>query len=164
MKNAVGPERPELAGEIKRVVDDFRANTLAAIQGHFGRLVYLASLRDYNTARYHHYGLETRYDGDAVDEGLRQCHIKVFEDLMALPLRDQTRDLLEFFESLRERPSQMIDAWQRLRSYQVLPPENCHPLARQLFDKNIEIILGVLRETDLWELLHEPHGDSHHLP
>lgn len=58
----------------------------------------------------------------------------------------------------------MIDAWQRLRSYRVLPPEKCHPLARQLFDKNIEVILGVLRETDLWPLLDEPHRDSHHLP
>jgi hypothetical protein len=164
MKNVGESERSELAAEIKRVVDDFQVNTLAAIPGHFGRLIHLASLRDYNTARYHHYGLETRYDGDAVDEGLRQCHIKVFEELMTLPLRDQTRDLLEFFESLREKPSQMIDAWQRLRSYQVLPPEYCHPLARQLFDKNIEVMLGVLGETDLWELLHEPHGHSDHLP
>ena len=33
-----------------------------------------------------------------------------------------------------------------------------------LFDNNLEIMLRVLRETDLWELLHEPHGYSDDLP
>jgi len=159
-----GSDSSPLSEEIQRVMEDFQVDTLAAVEGRFGQLIYVASLRDYNTARYHHYGLESRYDADAVDEGLRQCHIRVFEELMALPLQDQTRDLLQFFESLKENPSRMIDAWQRLRSYRVLPPENCHPLARQLFDKNIEVMLGVLRETDLWALLHEPHRNSDHLP
>jgi hypothetical protein len=72
--------------------------------------------------------------------------------------------LLDFFESLKEEKALLVEAWQRLRSYQVLPPEDCHPLARELFDKNIEIMLRILRETDLWPLLHDPHRNADDLP
>ena len=150
--------------EVARVAQDFEERTLEEMQGYFRRLIYLASLRDYNTGRYHHEGLEARYSSEAVDEGLRLCHIKTFEELEALPLKEQTRDILNFFESLREDRGSLVQAWQRLRSYQILPPANCHPLARALFDKNIEIILRVLRETDLWPLLDDPHGNTDHLP
>jgi hypothetical protein len=149
---------------VDRLVRDFEERTLAPMGGHFARLVYLASLRDYNTGRYRHYGLESRYAADAVDEGLRQCHIRVFEELVALPLKEQTEDLLDFFESLKEDKARLVEAWQRLRSYQVLPPENCHPLARELYDKDIEIVLRILRETDLWPLLHDPHRNADDLP
>jgi len=150
--------------EVERVIADFRDHTLAEMQGNFSRLIYLASLRDYNTGRYHHYGLESRYSSEAVDEGLRQCHAQVFEGLLALPLEAQTQDLLNFFESLKEERARLVEAWERLRSYQILPPENCHPLARQLFDNNILIILRILHETALWELLRDPHGDADNLP
>ncbi len=163
VKNQDNPNSSKIGEEADRVVEDFQMKTLGAMEGQFNRLIYIASLRDYNTARYHHYGLENKYGSESVDEGLRQCHIKIFEELMTLPLQDQTRDLVHFFESLKEDRAQLIEAWQRLRSYQVLPPENCHPLARQLFDKNIEVMLRVLQETDLWELLHEPHSHSDHL-
>lgn len=155
--NPGGREPPQ---DIERVVADVRAQTLDRMEGQFSRLIYLASLRDYNTGRYHHDGLESRYPGDAVDEGLRQCHIRVFEDLVAQSLEAQTQDLISFFLSLKESRSRLVKAWQRLRSHQILPPENCHPLARELYDKNIEIILRILRETELWGLLHDPHGDS----
>ena len=52
----------------------------------------------------------------------------------------------------------------RLRSYQILPPAGCHPPARELFDKNIEIMLRILCETDLWPLLHDSHRDADDLP
>jgi len=158
------PEYLPRADDVERVVEDFENRTLDAMEGVFNRLIYLASLRDYNTGRYHHYGLETRYSGDGVDEGLRRCHIKAFEDLMALSLEAQTQDLLTFFESLKEEKSRLVESWQRLRSYQMLPPEKCHPLAREMFDKNIGIILRILRETDLWPLLHDPHRDTDDLP
>jgi hypothetical protein len=153
-----------LSAEVELVAADFQRRTLDELGGMFNRLIYLASLRDYSTGRYHHYGLETRYSSQAVDQALRQCHVKIFEELVALPLATQTQDLISFFSSLREEKSRLVAAWQRLRSYKILTPEGCHPLARELFDKNLEIMLGVLRETELWPLLDDAHGDPDNLP
>ncbi len=161
LPNSISPSKP---GEVDEVVRDFEERSLSGLDGHFNKLVYLASLRDYNTGRYHHYGLESRFSPEAVDEGLHECHIRVFEDLVTLPLKEQTEDLLNFFESLKEEKSRLVQVWKRLKSYQILPPEGCHHLARELFDKNIEIMLRVLRETDLWPLLHDSHGDADDLP
>jgi hypothetical protein len=164
MSEQSNPVSDAFPQEVKRLVRDVEDRTLAALHGQFSQLVYLASLRDYNTGRYHHYGLETRYSAEAVDEGLRQCHVRVFEELVAVPLKEQTEDLLDFFESLKEDKRRLVEVWRQLRSYQILPPESCHPLARELFDKNIEIMLRVLRETDLWPLLHDPNRDTGDLP
>ena len=153
-----------LAQEVERVATDFQRHTLEAMEGMFSRLIYLASLRDYNTGRYHHYGLESRYSSEAVDEGVRRCHAQAFEALIARRLQEQTQDLLRFFTSLKADRPRLVEVWQRLRAYQMLPPEDCHPLARELFSKNIEVILEVLRATDLWELLDDPHRDPDHLP
>ena len=157
MKNS-DREETRQGSEVEQVVTDFQSRTLARMEWHFSRLIYLSSLRDYNTGRYHHHGLESRYTSEAVDEGLRRCHTQVFDELVTLPLKKQTDDLVGFFTSLREERSRLVDAWERLRSYRILPPENCYPLAKELFEKNIVIILKVLRETELWELLHDPHG------
>jgi len=157
-------EQEALHHEVERVKQNFEERTLAVVPGHFSRLIYMASLRDYSTGRYHHYGLESRFSPEAVDEGLRQCHVRAFEDLVSLPLKEQTEDLVSFFESLQEDRARLVEVWQQLRSYQILPPEKGHPLARGLFDKNMEIMLKVLRETDLWPLLYDPHRDADDLP
>ncbi len=151
-------------GQVERAAADFKLRTLERLESRFAQLVYLASLRDHNTGRYHHYGLESQHGEEAVDRAIRQCHGEVFEDLLGLPLKSQTDDLASFFESLKEERARLVDAWERLRSYQILPPEGCPPVMRELFDRNLEIMLKVLRETDLWPLLHDPHRNSHNLP
>jgi hypothetical protein len=150
--------------EADRVAENFQRQTLEEIPGQFSRLIYLASLRDHNTGRYHHYGLETRFSAEAIDEGLRRCHLEVFAHHLTLPLQEQTQDLLRFFESLKDDRARLVEAWQQLRAYQILPPQNCSPLARELFTNNVELILEILRQTDLWELLDDPHRDSDDLP
>jgi len=150
--------------EADRVVENFLRQTLEEIPGHFSRLIYLASLRDHNTGRYHHYGLETRFSSEAVDEGLRRCHAEIFTRHLALSLQDQTQDLLRFFESLKDNRARLVEVWQQLRAYQILPPQNCSPLARELFTRNVELILEILRQTDLWELLDDPHRNPDNLP
>jgi len=157
-------DRVALPAEVDRAIADFKTRTLAAMAGHFCRLIYLASLRDHNTGRYYHQGLESRFGPEAADEALRQCHACVFEELIGLSLQAQTDDLVGFFTSLKEQRPRLVEAWERLRAYQILPTENCHPLARDLFTRDVGIILKVLRETDLWELLHDPHGDADDLP
>lgn len=157
-------ERDDLQLRTEQAIADLKSHTLAEMIGQFSQLIYLASLRDHNTGRYHHYGLESQYGEDVADRALRQCHQKVFEGLLGLSLKAQTEDLVSFFMSLREERARLVEAWERLRSYQVLPPEGSHPLTRELFEKNVEIILKILRETDLWPLLRDPHRDADNLP
>ncbi len=157
-------ERDDRDWQREEALADLKSHTLEVMTGQFSQLIYLASLRDHNTGRYHHYGLETQYGEEAVDGALRQCHHEVFENLLGRPLKDQTEDLVSFFESLGGERARLVEAWERLRSFQILPPEGCHALMRELFEKNTEIILKILRETDLWPLLRDPHRDSDDLP
>src|ERR1700730_1562452 len=108
MENRERAESAKRLNERKRVAEDIRVKILEPMDCRFQKLIYLTSLRDNNTARYHHPGLEALYGSGTAEEGLRECHIKVFEDLIALPLRDQTRDLIQFFDSLREARARMI--------------------------------------------------------
>ncbi len=162
--NADELESPELESQADRVIADLKARTLEQMPSVFSRLIYLASLRDHNTGEYHHYGLESRYGAPAVDAGLRECHEEAFEALNALSLKAQTEDLITFFNSQQVDRARLVEAWEKLRSYQILPPENCHHLVRELFEANMEIVLRILRETELWPLLHDPHRDPNHLP
>ena len=158
------PSFSSLEESVRCVVEDVQRRTLDAMPSQFNRLVYLASLRDHNTGQYSHYGLECRYPSEAVSEGLRRCHVQTFREIIALPLEQQTRDLIGFFEILQADRTRLIEVWRRLRAYAILPPEECHPLAGELFRRNVETILQVLRHTALWELLDDSHRDAHHLP
>jgi hypothetical protein len=153
-----------LEEETRQVVENLQRRTLGEMAGYFNRLIYLASLRDHNTGRYSHYGLECRFSAGAVNDGLRLCHAQVFEQLTALGLQEQTHDLIQFFQSIKAERPRLVEVWGRLRAYEILPPEECHPLARQLFTHNVETILQLLKQTDLWELLSDPHGHPDNLP
>jgi hypothetical protein len=158
------PRVEEFPAEVRRVMDDYERRTLNALEGPVSRLIHLAALRDHNTGKYSHYGLETRYSEEAVDEGLRALHHKVFNEAVRLSLEQQTREMIDFYRSQPAEKIRMVQAWQRLKSYQILLPEQCHPLARDLFTKNFEIILRILEHTELWPLLDNAHGDSDNLP
>src|SRR5579871_6090009 len=58
----------------RHIIHDFAVTTLSAIPNDFGRLTYIASLRDLSTGRYEHAGLASLYPEDAIQQALKQCH------------------------------------------------------------------------------------------
>jgi hypothetical protein len=141
MSGDLSPD-PNLAGkrrEVERRVREFEERALVGLQGHFNQLVYLASLRDYNTAVTTTTGWRRVIRRKAVDEGLHQLHVRVFEELVALPLKEETEDLLDFFESVKEGKARMVVVWTRLKSYQILPPAGAHPPARELLIRTLRL-------------------------
>src|SRR5215470_17458614 len=84
----------------RRIVQDFTATTLTAIPTLYGRLAYLASLRDLSSGHYHHDGLAALYPDEAIQEAVKLCHEQVFERVLEMPLERQERDLRECLEGM----------------------------------------------------------------
>ena len=70
----------------RRIIQDFTLTTLAGISGEFGRLTYMASLRDLSTGRYEHAGLAALYPDEAMQQALQLCHEQIFERVLETPL------------------------------------------------------------------------------
>src|SRR6266853_2942251 len=106
----------------RSVVRDFAATTLAAIPSVFGRLVYIASLRDFSSGKYEHAGLAALYSAEAVQEALECCHHEIFQRILETPLAIQAGDLRECLQEMDGSFSATLSNWRRMESYRILPP------------------------------------------
>ena len=122
---------------------DLENRTLAGIRGALAQLVYLASTRDYNTGQYHHDGLAFRYGQDAAAGALASWHQQIFQKVVLSPLRELCEDVATYIESSDE-PEKTLEAWRRLKAYQLLVPAACDPVSASLFGSNLQLALGVL--------------------
>src|ERR1700693_18750 len=86
-------------------------HTLSGISSAYGRLTYLASLRDPNSGQYRHHGLSTAFGRDESIMAMRQSHQQVFREWLKLPLSGKTSDLAEYLMSLDEEPAVVASNW-----------------------------------------------------
>jgi len=129
---------------IQPIVRDFTATTLAAIPNVFGRLTYIASLRDLSSGHYEHCGLDAVYPQDAVQEALAYCHQEIFSRVLEMPLSVQEQDLSEFLEGMPGALPATIVHWRQLEAYRILPPEDAPDYLRELFFSNLRALLEIL--------------------
>ena len=129
----------------RRIVQDFTLTTLAAIPSFYGRLVYLASLRDLSSGRYHHEGLAALYPDAAIQEALKLCHGQIFERILENPLEQQERDLRMCLENMEGGMAAAVDHWRRMESYRMLVPEEAAGYLKDLFCSNLRALLEVLK-------------------
>lgn len=111
--------------------------TLSQIPTLFGRLVFLASLRDAETGRYCHESLVNLSTTDDADRTLRSSHQQVFQQWISAGLAEQKSDLDEYLETAGG-PRYALP-------YRNLVPAGAREVERQLYLTDLETLLELLR-------------------
>jgi hypothetical protein len=127
----------------RKLTGDLTEQTLAAISSEYGKLIYLASLRDLASGIYRHEGLEALYSAGSVQEALVQAHREVCSRIMEMPLAMQETDLLRCWEGFDVEAEGLIGNWKESEAYRTLMPFGLPDYMRTLFCSNIETLLSV---------------------
>jgi hypothetical protein len=139
------PEAIESEPERSRALRDLWNRTLAQVPTTFGRIAYLASLRDANTGRYQHFGLAQIYSTEEAAGALLASHIDTFGEWLNYPLAKQKSDLEEYLGALDEDRARVLETWLALSPYRNLIPAEATEAQRELFISDLELILELLR-------------------
>lgn len=129
----------------EKAMRDLWRRTLSQVPTTFGRIAYLASLRDPNTGRYQHFGLAQIYSEENADRALRQSHMQVFAEWLNYSIEQQKSDLEEYLRSVDANRARILKTWTTLAPYRNLLPTGASEAERQLFVSDLEIILELLR-------------------
>jgi hypothetical protein len=103
----------------------------------FGRLVYLASLRDTASNRYLHESLSSALGSEECDRTLSRSHQQVFGQWLTYSLADQKTDLEEYL-STAGGPRNAVH-------YRHLVPGSARAVERQLYLTDLETLMELLR-------------------
>jgi hypothetical protein len=127
----------------RKLTEDLTERTLAAISSEYGKLIYLASLRDLASGTYRHEGLEAMYSAGSVQEALLQAHREVCSRILELPLALQEMDLLSCWKGFDVEAEGVIGNWKESEAYRTLMPFGLPDYMRSLFCSNFETLLSV---------------------
>jgi hypothetical protein len=123
---------------------DLWRHTLARIPTLFGRLLYLASLRNRGSGAYEHPGLAQMIGDEEAGETLRRGHARVFQDWLCLNLEQQKADLQEYLAEL-PNPASVLAGWAASTAYQGWAPSTAQDVERRLFTGDLETLLALLK-------------------
>ena len=126
-----------IAGQIARPAAEVWRSSLVRVPTLFGRLVYLASLRDPASGRYTHESLAPLFAPEEVDRALRSSHQQIFQQWISAGLADQKADLDEYL-SAAGGPRYALP-------YRSLTPAAAREVERQLYLTDLETLLELLR-------------------
>jgi hypothetical protein len=147
--------------EVVRAAEDLRRRTLADVKAPLDQVIYLASMRDYNTGLYYHAGLAMKYGDDVACEALAECHNDAYWQLLASPLKSVVEQIESYAERSGTSPAEMIATWKGLEPYRVAVPSQSDPLATDFLCSNVSIALSIL-ESRLGGPRQEARGASPH--
>lgn len=138
--------RFKLKGMLERnALADLWKHTLSRISSVYGRLTYLASLRDPNSGQYRHHGLSTAFGRDESTVAMRQSHEQVFREWLKLPLSGKTSDLGEYLAGLDDEPAVVAGNWLQSGHYNTLAPDRATRSQKAQFRQELEILLQMLK-------------------
>ena len=132
--------------DVQSAREDVRLRTLAKIPRALDRLIYLASMRDYNTGLYYHDGLAERFSPEIACEALADCHREAYRELLSCSLRDLVGQMEAYIESSKTRPEEFIAAWEGLEPYRVAVPVHSAQFCSEFLFSNFRLALAIVAE------------------
>jgi hypothetical protein len=129
---------------VQEAYDDLVKRTLSRISCDLGRLIYIASTREYNTGSYHHEGLASRFSPEAARKALEIAHREAFYKVSSFSLEDLVSELETYLRSTRENPQECVRAWQKLEPYRIAMPTDVNVTVARLFTSNLRLALAIL--------------------
>jgi hypothetical protein len=130
--------------DVLQAAEDLRRRSLANYPRPLDRLIYLASMRDYNTGIYYHDGLAARYSPEVACEAMADCHREAFRQLVGNSLEELVQQLEAYMTSTHTSPIDFVTAWKGLEPYRVAVPVESDPLSAQLLFSSFKIALAIL--------------------
>ena len=129
----------------RNALADLWKHTLSQIPSIYGRLVYLASLRDANSGIYRHHGLSASFGREESVSALRKSHEDTFLEWLRLPMSEKSADLITHFQNLEENPRRVVTYLTRAAPYLSQVPDSASPAQRRQFKMEMEILLELIK-------------------
>jgi hypothetical protein len=129
----------------RSAASDLWRNTLSQIPSVFGRLVYLASLRNPNNGNYEHHGLSLVFGEDEANRALKDGHSAVFAEWLTFNLEQQKADLDLYLAGLFEDKRLVVETWVRLAPYKNLVPASIRGVERRLYINDLTALVELFR-------------------
>lgn len=130
---------------IPEILRDLWARELSYIPTSYGRMVFLAGLRNPDTGRYEYYGCPEHTSLSSVSQALKRVHEEIFREWVSYTLERKKTDIELYVNGLEIDPALLVDAWIRLAPYKNLVPGAIQGPERQKHISDIEAILGLLK-------------------
>jgi hypothetical protein len=144
--HAPGPQRYRVhESDIQETVVQAHLCILEPLPNDLARIIYLASLRDYNSGIYLHPDLSRQYEISIAHRALQLCHGDIFLRLLESGVCDYVQQLRAYIRYAGAEERQFIHTWESLKAYRAAIPADALPIARELFFLNIDAALAVLK-------------------
>jgi hypothetical protein len=140
----------------RSAVEDLWRHTLSKIPTLYGRLTYLASLRDPNSGVYRHHGLAAVFGREDSGKALRAGHERVFLDWINLSLAEKNDDLRRYLAGLDDPLKLVVEHLLSSGIYRSQVPDSARKMEREFFGNDLETLLLVIRN--------EPAGSGSYPP
>jgi hypothetical protein len=125
--------------------EDLWLHTLSQIPTQFGKLQYLASLRDPNTGAYEHHGLALVFGEKEAAKAMRQNHKRIFAEWLIMDLASQEADLAEFLAGIGGAMTDILSVWDVVEPWKQYVPAGVMASEKALYTADLKALVNLLK-------------------